>query len=200
VFGEPGGAIALLGGSDTASADSIQYWTGSSWSSPVYYNNNNPFDPSKQDHWLKDEALADDDVIDRDECILVKRSAGQGAASIQVLGEVSGNKQAIVLSEGFNLVGGMSAITETIAESTLGSALTPGSDTASSDTIQSWEGSSWSGPTYFNNNNPFDPGKQDHWLQNDIVVDGTFMLEAGQGYLINALTAKTWVRNSPLEQ
>jgi hypothetical protein len=199
VFGEPGGTIALLGGSDTASADTIQYWTGSAWSSPVYYNNDNPFEPSKENHWLKDEALADDDVIDRDECVLVRRSAGQGSTSVTVAGEVSANDQAVVLSSGFNLVGGMSAIDETIGASSLTNALAAGSDVASAGTVQSWSGAAWSSPAYFNNDNPFDPAKEDHWLQDDTVVDDTFSLESGQGYLINATTNTVWVRESPLK-
>jgi len=196
VFGEPPDDVALTGGSSSANADSIQLLNPTGWGSPIFYRNAGM--GGVQDHWVQDGADADNLVIDRDEGVIVYRLAGGDSVDLTVMGEVSANVQAIPVVPGFSLVNGMSAAGEAIGSTTLTNVLQGGSSSANADTIQAWTGTGWSSPVFYRNDGM--GGVQNHWVQDGVDVDQTFILEPTQAYIVikGGATAGVWARQSPL--
>lgn len=200
IFGETNAPI-LTGGTSFLVADTLAMWTpGVGWGAPIFFKNSGT--PSTQrNHWIQSGLIADDAVIDRDEGILVQRVAAGTTTNLTVAGEVSGNLQAIPIEGGnqYSLIGGMSVIDQAIGVSGLTNVLAGSGSFLTADVIYSWTpGVGWSAPVFFKNSGT--PSTQrNHWIQSGSVVDDSFILKAGQGYLILKKTASdTWERNSPL--
>ena len=196
IYGEPPN-VSLLGGSSTANADSFRFLNADNWDSAIFYRDSGL--GGIKDHWLKDGEIADDVVIDRDEGMIVYRVPGNGDATLSVSGEVSGTIQSVPVSLGFSLVNGMSAAGEAIGNTTLTNVLQGGSSTANADTIRGWDGDNWASAVFFRNSGL--GGILNHWVQDGMNVDDTFILEPGQAYLITKQSGGTelWDRQSPLD-
>ncbi len=184
VFGDPSGVVSLKSGTSANNADNVQLWEGAQWGGAIYHHSGG--------YYLQaGGGIVDDAVIGRDEGMLVKRSAGEDATSVTVMGEVSANDQAIVMSSGYNLIGGMSAIDEVMNSTGLETVLTAGTSANNSDTIQSWDGSAWGGAVYRHSGG--------YWLQaGGGIVGDTYSIDASTAYLFKVDSAKTWVRESPI--
>jgi hypothetical protein len=184
VFGEPSGQVSLKSGTSANNADNVQLWAGTQWGGAIYHHT--------AGYYLQaGGGIVDDAVIMRDEGMLVKRSAGESATSVTVMGEVSANDQAIVMDQGYNLIGGMSAVDEVMNNTGLESVLTAGTSANNSDTVQSWGGAAWDGAVYRHTGG--------YWLQaGGGVVGDTYSIDAGSAYLFKVDGPKTWVRQSPL--
>ncbi len=192
IFGEPGSSI-LKSGTSAVNADIIQLWTGSTWGGAIYHRSTGP----TSGLWLQAGSVTtvEDLVIDRDEGVLVRRSAGEAPVTFSIAGEVSGNAQTIVFDPGYNLVGGMFAIDQVLDDTGLGSVLTPGTSANNADTLQAWGGSTWAGAVYRRSGTEL-------WLQagNVSPVGDTFVIGADTAYLFKVDGPKVWYRPSPLTQ
>jgi len=202
IFGETNAPVLASGGSFNA-ADNAFLWTpGIGWSSPIYFQNNTGFPTSNRNKWIQGSTVANDLAIDRDEGILVKRIAGAATTNLTVAGEVSGNLQAVVIDgAAYSLIGGMSVVDETIGSTTLTNVMQSGGSFNAADNLFAWTpGVGWSSPVYRQNNTGFPTTNRNKWIQGSTVVDNTFILRAGQGYLILKRGAGgEWDRSSPLQ-
>lgn len=199
LLGEPGDPV-MLGAGGAADADNVLTWNGTGWDAPIYYKTSG-FPPDNVDNWNRGSDIVNDLVIDRDEAVFV-RSRGADAITLTVVGEVSGNNQQIVLSQGLNLVGGLSVVNEVIGESTLTQTLAGGSGAADADNILPWMGTGWETPIYYKTSG-FPPDNVNKWNQGSTVVDDTFAFSPSHGYFMRVRGAAplgTWVRTSPLAQ
>lgn len=199
VFGEPGSPV-LTGGSDVATADTITKWdsVGNTWGAAIHYHTSGP-PTDKTGHWLMNDNYADNEIVDRDESLFVKRIGG--ATNITVTGEVSKNAQAVVVSKTRAFVGGAAVIDQTLPASNLTNmpGFRGGIDVASADTITKWDPvlNTWDAAVHFHTNGP-PTDKIGKWLQSDIVIDSSNYFRAGEGYFYKALSNLVWTRESPI--
>jgi len=204
IFGEPGSAdIKLLGGSGSADADLVRVWDNAQgkWSNPIFYQNAGR---TPANNWLQDGAIVADLVIDRDIGALVETKGGASRSDIplQVLGEVSGNDQKVVLEQGAALLGGMVAVDTPIKDAGLEPpVLDGGAGSADSDTIFFWDAANgkWSDPIFYQSEGRTPANA---WLQSGVNVDDTFILKAGQAYFFKfaaSTDGNQWLRTSPLK-
>lgn len=184
IFGEPGGDVSLASGTSEGAADNVILWTGTGFDSAIYYH--------AAGQWAQGASPANDVVIDRDEGFFVLRRPGNGDAVITVAGEVSSKPQAVVLDAGYNLIGGMSAVDQTLDETELDTVLQDGTSATEADTIVQWLGSGWDSDIYYHTAGAWAKGAS---------PAGTEVLAAGDGYFVKVEgeTSKVWRRPSPLQ-
>ena len=187
IFGETN-APTLTGGNNAGLSDNILVWNPTSgWELPIWFR-------TATKNWIQNSIIVNDKVIDRDEGFLVKRLAGATSTNLTVAGEVSGNLQSIVLDgTAYSLVGGMSVVDVPINQSGLTNSLASGNNAGLADNVLFWTpGVGWSLPVWRRTSTGL-------WMQNGVDVSSTFIIRAGQGYLIlkRGATAE-WDRKSPL--
>jgi len=205
IFGEPGAPI-LQGGTSSAdnNADKVRFWASAAdgWDQLVYYNND-ATDTLRHGHWIKGGQISDSALIDRDESFLVTRNAAT-KATISTLGEVSGNAQTIVVASGSRaFLGGMTAVDQTISASGLKDAtgFSGGDSVASSAAVKvrKWDSTAdgWDSAVYYNTD-ASDTVRNGHWIKDGQIVDDSYQLKAGEGYLMSSPNTLEWERPSPL--
>jgi hypothetical protein len=187
VFGETN-SPSLTGGTSAGTGDNILFWNSASgWELATWFR-------TATKNWMQNGIIVNDRVIDRDDGILVKRIAGGSATNLTVAGEVSGNLQTIVLDgTSYSMVGGMSVVDVPIGQSGLTNAVAGGTSAGTADNVFFWNPTSgWSLAIWYRNSTQ-------KWMQNGIDVSTSFIIRAGQGYLIYKRGAgDEWPRNSPL--
>lgn len=185
IFGEPQVDVKL----DTT--DRI-YLMQSTWVAPIFYRDNSSFFTPKN-CWVQSEVNVDDLVVGRDTGMMVLRR-GAGDVTLTVTGEVSANAQGVVVVPGWSILGGMSAVATPIGDAQLVAALG-----GSQDRIYAWTPTGWSAPVYYRDASSFFTPK-DCWIQNDINVNETFIIEPGKAYMVkhSASESDVWNRESPL--
>jgi hypothetical protein len=196
IFGEPG-SPALKGGSSPNNADVI-YVMNSGWDSPIYYRNSGLGLPMNA--WAQAGVDVSNLVVDRDEGMLVLRRSGGNDVALTVIGEVSSNTQAAVVVPGWSLIGGMSAVSVPIGQSSLTNVMAGGSSAGNADILYEWAGGGWSSPVYYRNSGLGTPINT--WVQGGVDVAESFNIQAGKAYLIRraGFINKQWLRESPLAQ
>jgi hypothetical protein len=205
IFGEPGAPI-LQGGTSPAdgNADKVRFWAtvADGWDQLIYYNND-ASDTVRNGHWIKGGQIADSGLIDRDESFLVTRNAST-KATITALGEVSANAQTIVVGAGDRaFLGGMVAVDQAIAASGLKDAdgFAGGNSVASPTAVKvrKWDSAAdgWDSAVYYNTD-ASDTVRNGHWIKDGQIVDETYELKAGEGYLLSSPNTLEWERPSPL--
>lgn len=197
VFGETN-APTLTGGGSQSTADNVFLWTPySGWDLPIYFKTSGAPSTQRQ-NWIQNNIIVNDLVIERDEGMLVMKMAGGTTTNVTIAGEVSGNLQAIALEGTYNLIGGMSVVDVSIVNSGLTNVMVGGGSQSTADNIFSWTpGVGWDLPVYYKTSGAPSTQRQ-NWIQNNIIVNDTFILKAGQGYLIKKVAPNVWERNSPL--
>lgn len=197
LFGEED-APTLAGGSSSLAADNILVWQdGGGWGLPIYFQTADPFFGTPVNKWMQGSAQVADMVIDRDQGVFVRRQ-GAPDATLTVVGEVSANKQQIVLQSGLNLVGGLAVVPEELGAA-MTQTLSGASSSLAADNILVWQdGGGWALPIYYQTTDPFFGTPVNKWMQGSQEAD--FSFDPVRGYFIRVQTSPlgTWVRESPL--
>jgi len=201
IFGEPGGTTQWKVGASAAVSDTVSEMGSSGWGAPVYYRNITSFPASMRTNWVSGTNIANNYVVDRDKGVLVLRRAGGADVELTVVGEVSANTQATLVTPGYSLIGGMNAVAMPIGSTTLTNVFAAGASAATADTISSWVNNSWSSPVYFKNNTSFPTNLRNKWVQGTNDVSSSYIIEPGVAYLVKktGVVTKIWESSSPLE-
>jgi hypothetical protein len=189
VFGETN-SLVLKGGTSPTDADLVYRWNGG-WVA-TYFKTNAPL----RNRYVENGIAVDDKVIDRDEGLMIRRLAGYSPTNLTIAGEVSPNVQSIIIdAQDYSIIGGMSVVDEAIGNTTLSNVVKGGTSPTDADLIYAWTGA-WA-TVYFKTNAPL----KNKWVLNGVAVNDTFILRAGQGYMIlrRPTSPAEWDRMSPLK-
>lgn len=187
IFGEPDSPL-LLGGEDVQNADSILFWSGSSWQRIYNKDSGNP--PYLRNHWLLGSTTVDDKVIGRDSSLFLSRQATSNTV-LHLTGEVPSYDQWIDLDPGYNLLGGCWVKPVSIGDTSLQGTLRGGGNSTIADSILEWGGSSWLGAIYYKSSGspPFLVG---HWVRGTTTMDSSFRFMPAKGYFIKNSSSNVW--------